>query len=109
MAAARGVDLQFIDVRRPDGLQRAFQNAKRSGDIAVVVCENLFIQNAEKLVSLAAQYRLPSMYCLSRFARAGGLIAYGTDLNAMYRRTAEYVDKILRGTPAGELPVQQPC
>jgi putative ABC transport system substrate-binding protein len=108
VALARNVELRFVDVRKQDGLQQAFQQAKHDADAAVVVCENLFIQHADKVVNLAAQYRIPTMYCLSRFAQTGGLIAYGTDLNDMYRRAAEYVDKVLRGTPVGDLPVQQP-
>jgi putative ABC transport system substrate-binding protein len=107
VALARGVQLRFIDVREPDRLQPAFQQAKRDADVAVVVCENLVIQNAEKVVNLANQYRIPTMYCLSRFAQMGGLIAYGTDINEMYRRVADYVDKILRGAYVGDLPVQQ--
>ena len=107
VALARGVELRFVDVRQPDRLQQAFQQAKHDAGVAVVVCENLFIQNADKVVNLAVQYRMPTMYCLSRFARTGGLIAYGTDLNEMYRRVADYVDKALRGAYVGDLPVQQ--
>jgi putative ABC transport system substrate-binding protein len=107
VALARGVQLRFIDVREADRLQQAFQQAKHDADVAVVVCENLVIQNADKVVNLAAQHRIPTMYCLSRFARMGGLIAYGTDINEMYRRVADYVDKVLRGAYVGDLPVQQ--
>jgi putative ABC transport system substrate-binding protein len=108
VALARGVKLRFIDVREPDRLDWAFQEARHSAQAAVVVCENLFIYHYQQVVDLAARFRLPTMYCLSRFARAGGLMAYGTDLQVMYQRAAEYVDKVLRGTSVGELPVQQP-
>jgi len=108
VAAARAVRLQFIDVREPRGLESAFQQAKRAAQASVVVCENLFIENRAEVVDLAAKYRLPSVYCLSGFARAGGLMSYGTDLQAMFRRAAEYVDKVLRGAKVGDLPVEQP-
>ena len=108
VAAARAVKLRFIDVREPRGMESAFQEAKHAAQGSVVVCENLFIENRQQVVDLAAKYRLPTVYCLSGFARAGGLISYGTDLMPMYRRAAEYVDKILRGTKVGDLPVEQP-
>ena len=108
VALARGVRLHFVDVREAHGLDSAFREAKHNSRAAVVVCENLFIDNVQQVVDLAAKYRLATVYCLSVFARAGGLIAYGTDLQAMYRRAAEYVDKVLRGAKVGDLPVEQP-
>jgi putative tryptophan/tyrosine transport system substrate-binding protein len=106
-AAARGLRLRFIDVREPGKLDAAFQQAKHA-QASVVVCENLFIENLQQVVDLAARYRLPTVYCLSGFARAGGLMSYGTDLQALYRRAAEYIDKVLRGAKVGDLPVEQP-
>ena len=108
VAAARGVRLRFIDVREPGKLESAFQQAKHAAQASVVICENLFIENRQQVVDLAAKYRLPTVYCLSGFARAGGLIAYGTDLQTMHRRAADYVDKVLRGAKVGDLPVEQP-
>ena len=78
-----------------------------SSQASVVVCENLFIDNMQQVIELATKYRLPTVYCLSGFVRRGGLMSYGTDLSALYRRAAEYVDKILRGTNPGDLPVEQ--
>ena len=66
------------------------------------------VDGQERLAQFAAKYRLPTVYCLSGFARAGGLMAYGTDLQAMHRRAADYVDKVLRGAKVGDLPVEQP-
>jgi putative ABC transport system substrate-binding protein len=108
VALTRGVKLQLIDVRNPDRLDQAFHQAKRVAQGVVVVCENLFIDNQQRVVQLAAKYRLPTIYCLSGFARNGGLMAYGVDLSAMFRRAADYVDKILRGAKVGDLPVEQP-
>ena len=74
----------------------------------MVVCENLFIQNIDRVVQLAAKNRLASVYCLSGFPKAGGLMSYGVDLSVMARRAAEQVDKVLRGAKVGDLPVEQP-
>ena len=107
-ATARGVRLRFIDVRETRLLEDAFKQARQVAQATVVVCETLFISNQPLVAELATKYRMPTMECLSGFARAGGLMTYGMDLPAMYRRAAEYVDKILRGTHVGDLPVEQP-
>jgi putative ABC transport system substrate-binding protein len=60
------------------------------------------------MVDLAARNRLPVIYTLRDFVDAGGLIAYGADLPDQYRRAVTYVDKILKGAPPADLPVQQP-
>jgi len=59
-------------------------------------------------VELAAESHLPAIYGVKEFVVAGGLITYGVDLRDSARRAAEYVDKILKGTNAGDLPIQQP-
>jgi putative ABC transport system substrate-binding protein len=108
VASSHGIQLNFIDVREAAGLDSAFRTAKRTAQAAVVVCENLFIQHVKRVVDLAAENRLPSVYCLSNFANAGGLVSYGVDLVAMFRRGAEQVDKVLRGVNPGDIPVEQP-
>jgi putative tryptophan/tyrosine transport system substrate-binding protein len=57
---------------------------------------------------LAARHRLPALYTFPFFARQGGLVSYGIDLTDLFRRSASYIDRILRGTKPGELPVQTP-
>jgi putative ABC transport system substrate-binding protein len=61
-----------------------------------------------QLVSFAQKNRLPSMYGQKEFADAGGLVSYGPNTAALWRRAADYVDKILKGAKPGELPVEQP-
>lgn len=107
VANARSVNLKFLDVREAGRLEQAFHEARRTTQAVVVVCENLFLQNGERVVQLAAKNRLPAMYCSSRLAHAGGLMSYGTDFQSMFRRAAEYVDKILRGASVGDLPIEQ--
>src|SRR5262249_48418288 len=60
------------------------------------------------IVELAAKHRLPAIYPIADFARAGGLIAYGVTLADLYRRAAGFVDKILKGTPPADLPIEPP-
>ena len=63
----------------------------------------------ERVVSLAVKYRLPGMYTTSLFVDAGGLMSYSPDALDRLRRTATYVDKVLKGTKPADLPVQQPA
>ena len=62
----------------------------------------------QTIIASAGQYRLPAIYYFPLFASDGGLISYGPDETDMFRRTAGYVDRILKGAKAGDLPVQQP-
>lgn len=64
--------------------------------------------HAERIAKLAARSRLPAMYGLRFDVEAGGLISYSTDLIALYRRAAVFVDKILKGARPGDLPIEQP-
>jgi putative ABC transport system substrate-binding protein len=64
--------------------------------------------NLERIVDFATKGRLPSIYQSSDFADAGGLVTYGPDRADLFRRAAIYVDKILKGTKPGDLPVEQP-
>lgn len=68
----------------------------------------LFVANREHLVSLAAQNGIPTVYPFPSFARAGGLMSYGDDLNDAFRQAGLYVARILKGEKAGDLPVVQP-
>jgi putative ABC transport system substrate-binding protein len=67
-----------------------------------------FNTNQATLAELAVRHRLPVMYLEQDFVHAGGLMAYGTSLPDLYRRSATYVDRILRGAQAADLPVEQP-
>ena len=66
------------------------------------------INNRELIVELAARHRLPAVYPFRIFPEVGGLLSYGPSFTAIFRRTAEYVEKILRGTRPADLPVEQP-
>jgi putative ABC transport system substrate-binding protein len=68
----------------------------------------MFSSERRRLVDLAAKNRLPTVFPFRLYVDAGGLMAYGPDLADMFRRAATYVDKILKGTKPGDLPVEQP-
>jgi putative ABC transport system substrate-binding protein len=77
-------------------------------DALLVIADPLTLGHRRAIVELAARERIPAVYKFAEFARAGGLVAYSADVPALFQRAALYVDKILKGTPPGDLPVEQP-
>jgi putative ABC transport system substrate-binding protein len=91
------------------GLESAFQTAKQKQVGAIMTTVGrLFSVERKRIVELAGKYRLPAIYFAKSFVVEGGLMFYGVDYTDQYRRAAEYVDKILKGTKPADLPVQQP-
>jgi putative ABC transport system substrate-binding protein len=90
-------------------LDKAFEAATsaRAGALAILP-DPVITTNLKRIVDFAAKTRLPSIYQSSDFADAGGLVTYGPDRADLFRRAAIYVDKILKGTKPGDLPVEQP-
>jgi len=111
-AAARslGLRLQALKVEGPDDLAPAFAEMQKSRAEALIVSSSaLFYVHRARLVELAARHRMPTIYHQSEFVVGnGGLMSYGADFRDLFRRSAGYVDKILRGAKPGDLPVQQP-
>ena len=104
-----GVQLHSLEIRSPDAFDKAFEDALRARVGALVLFAGPVItSNLKRIADFAAESRLPSIFQYSYFADAGGLLAYGPDRPDMYRRAATYVDKILRGARAGDLPIEQP-
>ena len=102
------VELQPLEVRHPGEFEQVFTNAtSQRADALLVVQERLFVSHRQRVVELAARKRLPAIYGESNFVDAGGLMSYGASVPDMLRRSAAYVDKILKGTKAAELPVEQ--
>src|SRR3954471_3996201 len=106
-ARARGVKLRFIDVRDPTALASAFRQARREAQAALIIPDPLIVEHRAQIVGLAATQRLPTIYTLLEFMESGGLMAYGVDTQSLFRRAAEYVDKIVRGAKPADLPVEQ--
>jgi putative ABC transport system substrate-binding protein len=108
-AASFGIDLFTVDVR--DGNYReAFDKiAQVAPQSLFVAASTYFMRDRKQIIDLAARYKLPAMYEWPEQVEDGGLMAYGpTSLRGIYARIAAYVDRILKGTKAGDLPVEQP-
>ena len=109
-AQSLGIALEALPVTLDD-LDRAFAAAQREHAQAVLVLPTPLFNirsRRQQLASLALRYRLPSMYEEALYVRDGGLMSYGPDFADMYRRSAGYVAKILRGAKPGDLPIEQP-
>jgi putative ABC transport system substrate-binding protein len=109
VAQAVGVQLQFLAVHAVDDLDGAFDTATREQVDALIVSPNpLFRAYRARFVDLAAKHRIPAIYPTRPFMEAGGLMEYGPNYADMFRRTAYYVDRILKGAKPADLPVEQP-
>jgi ABC-type uncharacterized transport system substrate-binding protein len=108
-AARLEIELVPITARFPKDLAPAFATmAKRHMDGVYVSVAPLFLMEAARIAGLAAQARLPAVYGLSAYVRAGGLITLAPDEDAMWRRAAAYVDRIFKGAKPADLPIEQP-
>jgi putative ABC transport system substrate-binding protein len=107
--AARGLGLQLkpVAVRGPDDFEAAFK-AMSGADGLINIDTPLFTTYRERFAQLAARSRLPAIWANRTIVEAGGLMSYGTDIPALFRRAAIYVDKVLKGSKPTDLPVEQP-
>jgi ABC-type uncharacterized transport system substrate-binding protein len=108
-AQAGGWKLLSLEIRDADEIEGAFRAATeaRVGAVLVFAASVLF-PHTRRVAELAAKSRLPTMYELRPYVEAGGLISYGPDIIDIWRRSALYVDKILKGAKPADLPVEQP-
>jgi len=108
--AARALNVQIsrFDVRRAEDFERAFKEAVKLRTNALILGQDGLMQaNAKHVVELASKYRLPAVYPAGEYVDDGGLIGLGVSYPDLYRRAATYVDKILKGAKAGDLPIEQ--
>jgi putative ABC transport system substrate-binding protein len=109
-AGPLGVKLQYLDILSPKDVETAFRAAVKERADAVlfrVSRQNLSSQRPQ-IAELAVKSRLPAIYEGAEEVEAGGLVSYGVSITDLDRRAATYVDKILKGTKPGDLPVEQP-
>jgi putative ABC transport system substrate-binding protein len=107
-AGKLGMTVQVIEVRRRDEFEGAFAAmAQERVDAVVVDSDPLFFTARAQLVALCNQHRLPAVYQAREFVDIGGLMSYGDNVADRFRRSAVYVDKILKGAKPSELPVEQ--
>jgi putative tryptophan/tyrosine transport system substrate-binding protein len=107
---ARSVDLAVasFEIRRADDITPAFEALTNRVDALYVSTDMLVLTNRVRINTLALGAKLPTMHGARQYVEAGGLMSYGTNYTAQFRRAADYVDKILRGTKPSDIPVEQP-
>ena len=109
MAPSLRIEVSPVNMRDAGEIERDGADFARSGNGGLIVTASASaVIHRDLIVALAAQHKLPALYPYRHFAAAGGLISYGADVVDQYRRTAGYVDRILKGEKPADLPVQAP-
>jgi putative ABC transport system substrate-binding protein len=105
-----GVELVVFDARNDSDYEKAFTDARRAKTDAALMLwsAGVFYLDRPKLAALALESRLPASFPFYEFVEAGGLMSYGPDVRGLFRHSATYVDRILKGTQPGDLPIEQP-
>jgi len=107
-ARALGLEVDTLEIRRPEDIAPAFEALKGRAQALYVCTDGLVNANRIRINTLALSVRLPTMHGYRDYVEAGGLMSYGANLPDLFRRSADYVDKILRGAKPGDIPVEQP-
>jgi putative ABC transport system substrate-binding protein len=108
-AFTRRLKVMPLEARNRGQIDNAFAAMTKARAEAVIVAADAFFEvQRELIIAHTLKNRLPSMFANREMTEAGGLMSYGQDLTLHYRRAAGYVDKILKGTPPGSLPIEQP-
>ena len=107
-ARALGLEVVASEIRRPEDIAPAFESFKGRAEALYVCNDPLVTTNRIRINTLALGMGLPTMYNVREFVGAGGLMSYGPNFLDLYRRAADFVDKILRGAKPAEIPVEQP-
>jgi len=109
VAASLGIELSLMGIRTPEDFGPAFSAVIRAQAQALYVLDApLFFTHRTRLLELASKAQLPGNYAYRQYVDEGGLMSYGTNLGDLMRRSAGYVDKILKGARPGDLPIEQP-
>jgi len=107
-ARALGLEVVPLEIRRAEDIAPAFAALNAQADALYIVQDALVVANTTRIMTFALTARLPTIFYSRDFVPAGGLMSYGASYPALFRRTADFVDKILRGTKPGDIPVEQP-
>jgi putative ABC transport system substrate-binding protein len=108
-ARALGLKGRVFEIRDVPDLDGAFRTAKADrADAMYVLPSPTFNRHRARLAELALKHRLPGIYEAKEYVDAGGLMSYGPSFSDLYRRSAHYVDRILKGAKPGDLPIEQP-
>jgi putative ABC transport system substrate-binding protein len=103
-----GLEVAPHEIRRGEDIRLVFEALKGQADALYVVENALISANRTEIIALALKARLPTTFLGGHMAKAGGLMSYGPNMPALFRRAADYVDKILKGAKPSDLPVEQP-
>jgi putative tryptophan/tyrosine transport system substrate-binding protein len=104
-----GMTIQPVSVNGPDDIERAFSTITADAETGVAAAADVMFYNERKrITALALTNRLPSMFHNEEFVKVGGLLSYGANVPAIFRHSAVYVDKIIKGAEPSDLPVEQP-
>jgi putative ABC transport system substrate-binding protein len=109
-AAARSLSIEVakLEIRRAEDIAPAFEALKGQADALYVVLSALVATNRTRIITFALSARLPTSFNTREYVEAGALMSYGPNFQDLFRRTAEIVDKILRGAKPADIPVEQP-
>jgi putative ABC transport system substrate-binding protein len=107
-ATTFGIEVIEVEVHDDAEIERAISSMAAEPDGGLIAMPDSFKTHRPSIIALTSQYHLPAVYYFPFFAEDGGLISYGPDEIDIVRQAAGYVDRILRGAKAGELPVQEP-
>ena len=108
-AASLNLQVQAFKVDPAYDFAGVFEAAAKGGaQLMMVQSSPVFAKHREQLAQLAIEHRLPTMFTFRHYADAGGLMSYGVEFPLLWRRTADYVARILKGAKAAELPIEQP-
>ena len=109
MATAVGLKARLFGVRDPNEFSSAFSAMRKEKVGALIIGPSpMFFGQRRRLADLASSNQLPTMLTLGEYTQAGGLMSYGPNYPDLFRRSATYVDKILKGAKPGDLPIEQP-
>jgi putative ABC transport system substrate-binding protein len=108
VARALSIEVAPLKIHRAADIAPAFEALKAQANALYVVGDALVNANRTRIITFSLSARLPTIFNNRVFVQAGGLMSYGPNFSDLFRRTAELVDKILRGTKAGDIPVEQP-
>jgi putative ABC transport system substrate-binding protein len=107
-AHAQGIEVAPLQIRRAQDIATAFESLNPQADALYVVQDAVVIANRTAIVAFALTRRLPTIFSAREFVQAGGLLSYGPNYPGVFRRAADYVDKIMRGAKPSDLPIEQP-
>jgi ABC-type uncharacterized transport system substrate-binding protein len=103
-----GLEVVTCEIRRPEDIAPAFDTLKARAEALYVEADTLVVANRTRIITLALAARLPAIFNSREYVKEGALLSYGPNFPELFRRAADFVDKILRGTKPGDIPVEQP-